>query len=81
MNTIFNISPTELVGYLASLALLTSFTMKKIRTLRIVNTTGCALFVVYGFLLGPSWPIVVTNVSIMCINFYYLFIAKPTKKG
>jgi len=77
---ILGISVTEWVGYLASAAVLTSFLMKKMRTLRIVNTLGCALFVFYGVLLDFSWPIIITNVTIMCINFYYLFIAKPASE-
>lgn len=66
-------SSTEIVGYLASLCVLLSFLMKNIRTLRIVNTIGCLIFVVYGVLLGFSIPIIVTNVAIVVINGYYLF--------
>ena len=66
----------EWVGYLASAAVLLSFLMKKLKTLRIVNTAGCFLFVVYGFVLPEvSWPIVVTNVDIIGINAYYLIKA------
>ncbi|MFT4600038.1 MAG: hypothetical protein ACI857_000206 [Arenicella sp.] len=77
---IFGISATELIGYLASLALLASFLMKKIRLLRIINSLGCGLFVIYGVLLDYSWPIIITNISIIGINFYYLFIAKKTSE-
>jgi len=70
------ITPVDLVGYAASLAVLLSFVMKNIRTLRVVNTIGCALFVLYGFLLDISWPIVITNVSIIGINIFYLFFKK-----
>ncbi|OIQ37661.1 MAG: uroporphyrinogen decarboxylase [Crocinitomix sp. MedPE-SWsnd] len=77
---ILGISAIEWVGYLASAAVLISFLMKKMRTLRIVNTLGCALFAFYGVLLDFSWPIIITNVAIMCINFYYLFLVKPISK-
>ncbi len=63
---------TEWVGYLASAILLVSFTMKDIRKLRMVNSAGAVLFVVYGFMLSTSWPIVITNVAILGINIYYL---------
>lgn len=63
----------EWIGYLASVVLLASFMMKEIRILRMVNTAGCALFVVYGFSLQFSWPIIITNVAIMGINAYHLF--------
>ncbi len=63
---------TEFIGYLASFLVLFSFLMKKMRSLRIINTLGCTLFVAYGFLLSFSWPIIITNVAIIIINIYYL---------
>lgn len=68
----FEISLTEWVGYLASLVLMISFLMKNIITLRIINSIGAILFVVYGFMLATSWPIIITNTFILGINFYYL---------
>ena len=65
----------EVVGYLASLFVLLSFFRKDIRQLRIVNSIGCALFVIYGGLL-MSIPIIITNVAILLVNGYYLFIKK-----
>lgn len=63
----------EILGYLASAMVLLSFLMKKIKMLRIVNCFGCFLFVVYGFLID-SIPIIITNVAIIMVNLYYLFI-------
>jgi len=63
---------TEWIGYVASLGILISFLMKDIRKLRLINTAGCLLFAVYGFLLDISWPIVITNVAIVIINLFYL---------
>lgn len=68
----FDISLTELVGYLASLVLMVSFLMKNINTLRIINSTGCFLFVVYGFMLATSWPIIISNAFILGVNTFYL---------
>ena len=68
----FDISMTEGVGYLASLVLMISFLMKNINTLRIINSTGCLLFVVYGFLLATSWPIIISNAFILGVNIFYL---------
>ncbi len=65
-------SSTEIVGYLASLIVLISFLMKNMKTLRIINSIGCVLFVAYGILLGFSIPIIFTNVAIVGINIYYL---------
>lgn len=68
----FGISLTEWVGYSASLVLMISFLMKNINTLRIVNSTGCLLFVIYGFLLATSWPIIISNTFILGVNIFYL---------
>lgn len=68
---------TEYIGYAASLTVLIAFLMKNIQTLRIVNSVGCVLFIVYGALL-PSIPVVATNAAIVLINMYYLFIRKKT---
>ncbi len=73
---VLGIHTTEWVGYAAMLAVLISFTMKDVKKLRKINSLGCALFVVYGFLLQISWPIVVTNAAIFGINMYYLFVNK-----
>lgn len=67
-----NINTVELFGYLASLFVLMSFLLKDIKKLRIVNTVGCTFFVIYGILLATSWPIIITNVSIIIINIYHL---------
>lgn len=67
-----DISITELVGYFASVVLMISFLMKRINTLRIINSVGAILFVVYGFMLATSWPIIITNSFILGVNLYYL---------
>jgi len=68
----FDITLTEWVGYLASLVLMISFLMKNINTLRIINSIGAILFVVYGIMLVTSWPIIITNTFILGVNIYYL---------
>ena len=67
-----NISITEWVGYLASLALIISFMMKNLNNLRVINSIGAILFVVYGIMLAISWPIIITNAFILMANIYYL---------
>ena len=74
----FETHATELVGYLAMLVLLISFLMKDIRHLRMLNTLACAFFVAYGFMLATSWPIIISNASIIGINIYYLFLKKSS---
>ncbi|NOR27862.1 MAG: uroporphyrinogen decarboxylase [Lutibacter sp.] len=69
---ILGITYTEWVGYLASVVLIISFMMKNVNTLRIVNSVGALLFVIYGILLAISWPIIITNGFILMLNVYYL---------
>ncbi|GGD99129.1 uroporphyrinogen decarboxylase [Planktosalinus lacus] len=69
-------SNTELIGYLASLLLIISFLMRNIKTLRLINSLGCIAFIVYGFMLQTSWPIIITNAFIVGANIYYLFIKR-----
>ncbi|MDG2349114.1 MAG: uroporphyrinogen decarboxylase [Flavobacteriaceae bacterium] len=56
--------------------LLISFTMKDLRKLRAVNSLACVFFVIYGFMLAISWPIIISNTAIFGVNFYYLFVKK-----
>jgi len=65
----------DIIGYAAMIALMISFTVKDIKKLRIINTIGCILFVIYGFMLN-SWPIIITNAFITVVNLYYLFKSK-----
>jgi len=67
---------TEIIGYIGSLGILLSFLMKDINRLRIVNTIGCAFFVLYGILLNYSIPVIATNAIIICINVFYLLRTK-----
>ena len=78
---LIGITGTEYVGYLASLMVLWSFTMKDIKKLRLVNMSGCILFIIYGFLM-PSFriglPIIIANLAILIVNIYYL--VNPSKQ-
>jgi len=70
------INTTEIIGYLGSAGVLFSFLFSDMRKLRMINMIGCALFIAYGVLLHTSWPIIITNVSIVFINAYHLFLKK-----
>ncbi len=71
------ISVIEWVGYAAMATVLISFLMKSVVKLRLVNSFGCFLFVIYGFILSPiSKPVIITNLAILFINLYYLAFKK-----
>ena len=67
---------TEWVCYLASIILIISFMMKNVSTLRIINSAGAVLFILYGYMLQISWPIIITNVFILGANIYYLSLKR-----
>lgn len=67
----FPITGIDILGYSAMALLLISFAMKNVITLRIINTLGCILFAIWGLII-EELPVVITNISIMLINVYYL---------
>ncbi|PWK18221.1 uroporphyrinogen decarboxylase [Xanthomarina spongicola] len=76
---LFGITGTEYVGYMASLMVLLSFTMKDVKRLRLINMTGCVLFIIYGFLMPTiriGLPIIIANAAIFLVNAFYLFKIK-----
>jgi len=76
---LFGFTGTEYIGYLASFMVLLSFTMKDVKKLRIINMSGCILFILYGFLLPTlriGMPIIIANTAIFGVNLYYLLKKK-----
>ena len=69
----------EWIGYAASCAVAVSLLMTNIIRLRIINTVGCILFVIYGLLVG-AYPVVISNIAIMLINAYQLIKLKRERR-
>lgn len=61
----------ELIGYLGSALVVTSLSMTSVVRLRMISLAGSAAFIAYGVLIG-SVPILITNVSIACLNVWFL---------
>lgn len=61
----------EWVGYAASIAIVISLVMTNMVKLRMINSIGCVLFVIYGILVG-AYPVVISNAAIIVINAYQL---------
>jgi hypothetical protein len=68
----------EYIGYAASACIVISLVMTSIIKLRIINSIGCLLFVIYGSYTG-AYPVVISNAIIILINIYYLY--KLTSKS
>lgn len=78
----FIVDPIEWIGYCASILIAISLTMTSIVPLRIINSIGCFLFVVYGIYVGV-YPVAIANGVIIIINIYNLYklyILKQNKK-
>lgn len=71
----FGIPWIEWVGYAASAFIVISLIMTSVVKLRIVNTVGCVLFVVYGFTVG-AYPVAISNLLIVLINLFHLYRLK-----
>ncbi|MFC1235351.1 MULTISPECIES: YgjV family protein [unclassified Vibrio] len=69
----------EIMGYVASIMVAISLTMKDIVKLRVLNFVGCTFFVIYGVMIG-AMPVVATNAFIACVNVYFLFKMYQEKK-
>lgn len=68
----FAIDLIEWVGYIASLLIVISLMMTSIIKLRIINSIGCLLFVIYGIYVS-AYPVVISNALIIIINIYNLY--------
>ncbi len=68
----FIVDPIEWIGYCASILIEISLTMTSIVPLRIINSIGCSLFVVYGIYVGV-YPVAISNGVIIIINIYNLY--------
>lgn len=59
------------LGYIATILVISSFIVKDIVLLRILNTIGAVLFCYYALLI-ESVPVFLTNLLIGIINTYHL---------
>ena len=67
----FGIPMIEWVGYAASICIAISLIMTDIYKLRVINSIGCVLFVIYGFSI-KAYPVGVINLIIFFVNIYYI---------
>ena len=75
----FSVQPIEWIGYAASITVVISLTMTAIVKLRIINSIGCLLFVIYG-LYVKAYPVALANAIIVLINMYNLYKLRSRNK-
>lgn len=64
-------SNVEIIGYVASCLLLLAMMMTSVIKLRILNTIGCILYIVYGLCIN-SYPVAFMNAAIACVNIVHI---------
>ena len=75
-------SNAEILGYVASVLLLLAMMMTSVIKLRILNTLGCILYIIYGLWIN-AYPVAVMNAAIACVNFVHIgrsYFSKHTFK-
>lgn len=70
----------EMVGYIGSALVLLSFLMVSVYKLRVVNSLGSVVCVIYGMIIH-AYPTVVMNLCLIAINVYYLVKMINTEKN
>lgn len=73
------ITPLQIIGYVASIIIALSMTMNSIVKFRWVNLAGAMTFSIYGFIIG-ALPVGFLNGFIVLVDFYYLFIIYTKKE-
>lgn len=68
----------EIIGYVGTALVLLSFLMTSVVKLRIINTIGSLVSIVYGVLVHV-YPTVVLNVCLAAINIFYLWKMSGSK--
>lgn len=66
-----NFNWIECIGVLATLCVLISFTQSKTNRIRIINSIGSVIFIVYGILIS-SFSVWFLNLAVLIVNIYKL---------
>lgn len=67
----------ETIGYIGSFLVLVSFLMVSVVKLRIVNTIGSLIFMIYALIIR-SYPTAVMNFFLVLINIHFLYRISKT---
>ena len=61
----------EIIGIVATLFVLCSFILRGEWKIRLVNSFGALLFVIYGIFI-QAWSVWILNIALIVIHIYYL---------
>lgn len=62
----------EIMAYVASIIVLISFIVKDVILLRLLNTIGCMLFIIYSS-YHERFPLVFLNFMVIVVNLVYIY--------
>ncbi len=69
---------TNIIGWFATITILFSFTIKEMYLLRVVNTFGTSLWLIYGILKNDI-PLIGVNFSVIMIHLYWFIKNKKNE--
>ena len=70
----------EIIGYVGSAFVLASFLMASVVRLRVINSVGCVVSVIYGLLIH-AYPTVIMNAALLLINIFFLLRMSKQKSA
>jgi len=62
----------EIMAYCASVIVLISFIVKDVILLRLLNTIGCLLFLIYSS-YHEKYPLIFLNFMVIVVNLIYIY--------
>ncbi len=69
----------EAVGYVGSALIILSMLMTSLVKLRVINTVGCVVSIIYSLIIG-SYPVAIMNICLVFINAWNLVrLFRPNK--
>jgi hypothetical protein len=69
----------DIIGYIGTILILYSFTIESMFKLRVVNSIGCVVWIVYGIGIGAN-PTILVNACVLCIHTYWFIKHRRKKK-
>ena len=62
----------EIVGWIATFVVISSFLVNNMLKLRTINFIGATLWLIYG-IIAQSFSIIFLNIVVMCIQSYKIY--------
>lgn len=69
----------QILGYIATIGTILSFSFKEQKTLRLINSIACILWIIYGIGINEL-PIILVNSIVLLLNAVWFYDNKPKEK-